>query len=146
MFLDTDFLRDEEIRLVLYDTDPGDERRQWVPSYKFNICDPNGTKMGICDLRIGHNERVFFGGNIGYEIFEEYRGHHYAAKACRLLFGLARKHDMGYVLIACNPANIASRKTCEHLGCRFLGEIDLPADHILRRDGRTKQCVFRVDL
>ena len=146
MFLNTDFLYDDEIKLVLKYTYIGNASKQLVPGYRFFICDHGGKESGICDLRIGHNGRTYFGGNIGYEIYEPYRGHHYAAKACRLLFELARKHDLGYVLITCNPANIASRKTCERLGCQFLGEVDLPADHELRRDGRIRQCIFRVDL
>ena len=71
-------------------------------------CDNNGTKIGVCDLRIGHNENTYYGGNIGYGIDEEYRGHHYAGKACLLLFELARKHEWDYVIITCNPDNFAS--------------------------------------
>ena len=55
--------------------------------------------MGVCDLRIGHNDNVYYGGNIGYSIGEAYRGHHYAAKACLLLFELAKKHNLEYVII-----------------------------------------------
>lgn len=40
--------------------------------------------MGYCDLRIGYNDNLYYGGHIGYGINEEYRGHHYDAKACEL--------------------------------------------------------------
>lgn len=36
--------------------------------------------MGQCDLRIGYNERLYYGGHIGYQIDEKYRGHHYSKK------------------------------------------------------------------
>jgi len=40
----------------------------WVPAYHFAICNPNGIKMGSCDLRIGHNDKLYYGGNIGYRV------------------------------------------------------------------------------
>ncbi len=146
MFFDTDFLRDDEIKLVLEMTESADKKRQWVPAYIFAICNHEGEKMGVCSLRIGHNMRTYYGGNIGYEVYEPFRGHHYAAKACRLLFELAKKHDLGYVLITCRPDNAASRKTCEHLGCRFLEDAEVTPECGLPLDGRTHQRIFRLDL
>lgn len=67
--------------------------------------------MGVCDLRIGYTEGLYFGGHIGYSIDPEFRGHHYAAQACELLFLLAAKHHMPYLIISCNPDNWPSRKT-----------------------------------
>ena len=37
-----------------------------------------------------------------------HRGHHYAGKACKLLFQLAQRHGMEYVIITCNPDNYPS--------------------------------------
>ena len=70
-FLNTDFLKNEEIQLVLEKTVDADPARNWLPAYHFTICDPAGTKMGVCDLRIGHNESVYYGGNIGYRETEK---------------------------------------------------------------------------
>lgn len=103
--------------------------------------------MGVCDLRIGYNQRVYYGGNIGYRIKEEYRGHHYAAKACLLLFKLAKEHGMKYLIITCNPDNYPSRKTCEYIGCRLVEIVELPADNDMRlTDGETEKCIYRVNL
>ena len=88
-FLDTSDLKNEEITLRLDHTFPGDSVRNWVPAYYFDILDATGQKVGICDLRIGHNEGLYYGGNIGYAVDEPFRGNHYAEKACRLLFELA---------------------------------------------------------
>lgn len=71
MFLDTAFLKNEEIQLLLEKTADGDEKRNWVPAYHFSICNLNGTKMGQCDLRIGYNDNLYYGGHIGYTIFPE---------------------------------------------------------------------------
>lgn len=146
-FLNTDFLVSDEIRLVVERLAPGDPIRKWVPAYHFYICDLDGHRMGTCDLRIGHTEGLYYGGHIGYAIAEEYRGHHYAAKACKLLFDLARKHELGYVYITCDPENIASRKTCEYLDGKFLGIVELPLDNDMRIQlGDTHKCIFKFEL
>ena len=113
MFYDTEDLKDGEIQLRLERTAEGNPEKNWVPAYYFGICLADGTRIGQCDLRIGHNDRLYIGGNIGYGIDEGYRGHRYAAKACRLLFRQARKHGLGYVIITCDPTNTASSRTCE---------------------------------
>lgn len=146
MFLNTDFLRNDEIVLKLERTAEGNPEKGWVPAYHFAICNLAGEKMGVCDLRIGHNDMLYYGGNIGYSMDKPYRGHHYAAKACVLLFELARKHDLGYVIITCNPENIASKKTCEYAGGILLETAELPADNDMREKGETHKCIFRFAL
>ncbi|MBQ3242123.1 MAG: GNAT family N-acetyltransferase [Oscillospiraceae bacterium] len=146
MFFDTSFLKSEEIRLVLERVSDGDPVRKWVPAYYFAICDLNGNKMGSCDLRIGHNEMLYYGGNIGYRVEEPFRGNRYAAKACRLLFELARKHQLEYLIITCNPDNLPSRKTIEAVGGKLLEIVPLPADSDMRTAGDREKCIFRIDL
>ncbi len=145
LFYDTDFLRSEELVLRLDKTVEGNQN--WLPTYHFHICDHSGNRLGKCDLRIGHNEGVYYGGNIGYQIFPEYRGRHYAGKACLLLYELAKRHGMDYLIITCNPDNYASRKTCEYAGCRLTEIVELPADNDMRLEkGETEKCIYRVDL
>ncbi len=146
MFINTDFLKSDEISLVLEKTVDGNDEKGWVPAYHFAICDDRGTKMGVCDLRIGHNDNLYYGGNIGYSVAEEYRGHHYAGKACLLLFELARKHDLEYLIITCNPDNYASRKTCEYAGGELLEIVELPEDNDMRDKGEFEKCIFRFQL
>ena len=147
MFIGTGFLKTGELQLILEKTVEGDEARQWLPAYHFAICNGRGEKMGTCDLRIGHNESVYYGGNIGYRIAEPYRGHHYAGKACRLLFELAKRHGMDYLIITCNPDNWPSRKTCEYAGGRLIEIVELPEDNGMRvEDGETHKCIYRFEL
>lgn len=146
-FLDTSFLRGDEIRLVLDHTAEADPVKGWVPAYHLNICLTDGTRIGRCDLRIGHNRNLHFGGNIGYTIFPDWRGHHYAEKACRLLFALAKKHGLDWLIITCRPDNLPSRRTCERLGGELLEIAELPEDNDMRREnGYTHVCVFRYEL
>lgn len=146
MFLNTDFLKNDEIQLVLEKTVDGDAKKEWVPAYHFTICSNEGEKLGVCDLRVGHNDKLYYGGNIGYCIEEEHRGHHYAGKACLLLFELARKHGMEYIIITCNPDNYASRKTCEYAGGDLLEIVELPEGNDMREDGELEKCIFRFQL
>lgn len=145
MFLNTDFLRSDTLVLRLDHTVDADPARDWLPAYHFLICAPDGTQMGKCDLRIGHNHKTYYGGNIGYRIDEPYRGHHYAAKACRLLFELAKRHGMDRLTITCTPDNLPSRRTCEALSGRLLEITDLPADNDMRPKV-TRVCVFEFTL
>ena len=118
-----------------------------MPAYHFLICDRKGTVMGHCALRIGYNDSLYYVGHIGYSIYEEYRGNHYAAKACKLLFLLAKKHGMSYLYITCNPDNLPSRRICEYLQGEFLGVADLPEDNDMRiNKGKTQMCIFKFNL
>ena len=147
MFFDTKFLRNDEIILRLVKTAPADSEKGYVPAYYFDICSARtGRAMGRCDLRIGHTENVYYGGNIGYSVQEEYRGHHYAGKACLLLFELSKLHGMEYLYITCNPWNIASRKTCEYVGGVLETIVDLPEDNEMYKKGDRRKCIYRVPL
>ena len=145
-FLNTDFLKTDELWLKLVRTADEDPVKNWVPAYHFAICLPDGQEVGACNLRIGHNEALYYGGNIGYRVAEEHRGHHYAAKACKLLFELAKKHKLEYVIITCNPDNWPSRKTCEYAGGTLIEICDLPEDNDMYRKGERSKCIFRFEL
>ena len=146
MFLDTAFLKNDEIQLLLEKTVDGNEEKDWVPAYHFAICNSEGCKMGNIDLRIGHNDKLYYGGNIGYRVEEPYRGYHYAGKACLLLFELAKKHELEYLIITCDPDNYPSRKTCEYAGGELLEIVELPEDNDMRERGMTEKCIYRFEL
>ena len=145
-FYPTDDLRDGEILLRLDRTCEGMPEKNWVPAYYFDICLPDGTATGRCDLRIGHNDRLYIGGNIGYAVDEPRRGHHYAAKACKLLFRQARKHGLDYVIITCDPANRASARTCELAGGRYIETVPVPEDSDMYAKGDREVMIYRFDL
>ena len=147
IFLDTSFMKSDEITLALNHTSPGDPVRGWVPAYHFDICDRQGNKVGVCNLRVGDNDKLYYVGHIGYRVHEPYRGRHYAEKACRLLFQLAKRHGMPCLIITCNPDNIPSRRTCERLGGELIEIAELPADNDMRlEDGETHKCIFKFPL
>ena len=146
MFYDVSDLRSDEIFLKLNRTCDAQPEKNWLPAYYFDICLLDGTSIGGCDLRIGHNDKTYLGGNIGYAVNEEYRGHHYAAKACELLFMLARKHGMDHVIITCDPVNAASNRTCERLHGEYLETADIPEDNEMFEAGKRQVKIYRFDL
>ena len=146
MFLDTSDLKDGEIFLRLDRTCDAQPEKRWLPAYYFDICLLDGMKIGYCDLRIGHNDKTYIGGNIGYGIDAPYRGHHYAAKACALLFRQARKHRMEYLIITCDPDNAASSRTCELAGGRYIETADIPEDNDRYAEGKRRVMIYRFEL
>ena len=139
-------LRDGEIFLRLERTCGAQPEKRWLPAYYFSICLADGTKAGYCDLRIGHNEKTYIGGNIGYGIDAPYRGHHYAARACLLLFRLARKHGMDHLFITCDPDNHASARTCELAGGSYVETATIPEDNEMYAEGKRQAMVYRFEL
>ena len=146
MFYDVSDLKTEEIFLKLVKTCDAQPEKQWVPGYYFDICLLDGTKIGYCDLRIGHNAKTYIGGNIGYGIDEPYRGHHYAAKACALLFRQARKHGLDHLTISCQPSNKASSRTCEIAGGEYIETADIPEDNEMYAEGKRRAMIYRFAL
>ena len=145
-FFDTSDLRSEELVLRLDRTSQAQPERNWVPAYYFTICLPDGTPVGGCDLRIGHNRSTYLGGNIGYHVDETYRGHRYAAKACALLFRQARKHGMDHLYISCPVENLASDCTCRLAGGSLAETADVPEDNDMYAEGIRRVNIYRFAL
>ena len=126
-FAEVGYLTDGEIDLILEKKVPANLEPFHVPAYHFKIKKHlTSVEIGKIDIRIGHNEMTFYGGNIGYEIYPPYQGHHYAAKACLIIKKIALLHGMTYVYISCLPENIPSNKTCQRLKTSWLGTYLIP--------------------
>lgn len=83
-------------------------------------------EIGILSYRDGESECVYYYGHIGYHINETWRGHHYALEACRLIRSVILMSGKESVVITCDPDNLASRKTCERLGCTLERTVAVP--------------------
>jgi tagatose 1,6-diphosphate aldolase len=144
-FLDPDPLYDHDLQLVLAETYSGNAFRDFVPAYRFHMRHAQlGSKMGEIELRIGVTPHlVMHAGQIGYEVFPAYRGHHYAARSVQLLLPLAMRHGLQPLWITCNPDNYASRRTCELAGFELVEIVNLPPDSDLYRSGERQKCRYR---
>lgn len=147
-WIDPGKLLDADIELILAERSPAEPSKGFVPAYKFVIRRTGESEeIGNIDLRVGTTHRLrMYGGHLAYGVKPNFRGHHYAARACRLLLPLARKHGLNELWITCNPDNIASRRTCEIAGAIFIEIVDLPEDIDMYQEGERQKCRYRIDL
>lgn len=147
-FHDPGPLIDDDLVLVLREEYPGDPAINYVPAYKFKMTLTNQPEeIGNIELRVGNTDSiVLYGGHIAYGVEPAYRGHRYAARACRLLLPLARSHGLTTLWITCNPDNFASRRTCELAGATLVEIVDLPEDNDMYQQGERQKCRYRLDL
>lgn len=117
-----------------------------APAYRYEL-QIGGERIGSATLRISSGDYFEqYAGQIGYGVEPAYRGHRYAARACRLLFQIARLHGLSTLWITCNPENVASRRTCELIGGELVEIVDVPPDLDLYREGDRQKCRYRVRL
>ncbi len=133
-----------EVRLIPTGHTDGDSTH--LPALYYSVRLADGTKVGTCELRLGHHAATELHGNISYTVFPPYRGHGYAASASKQLLRIAAEHGMKSLLITCGEENIASYRTCIALGGEYRGVVPLPDGHSLRRPDRKAVHVFRFSL
>jgi RimJ/RimL family protein N-acetyltransferase len=144
-FIDIPMLTDGELYLLCYEKKPAEPERKRVPAYMFAICRA-GEKVGEISLRIGYTDGLYYGGQIGYGIDEEHRGHGYAARACRLLTYVAKAHGMKKLLITNDERNEASRRVCEKLGAKHVLYGRVPEWHDLYKEGHRYGNIYEWSL
>ena len=145
-FIDPGPLVDDELELVLVETTPGDPIAEMLPYYKFDM-QADGRKAGYIRLRIGNTHNIMmYGGHIGYGVEPEFRGNHYAERACRLILQIGKAHGLDTIWITTNPDNIPSRRTIERLGARLVEIVPLPEDNDQYRGGDREKCRYRLDI
>jgi predicted acetyltransferase len=117
-----------------------------VPTYQFHMVDRETREvLGHIRLSTGstpHIER--YAGHIGFGVFSQHRGHHYAARAVRLLLPLARKLGIDPLWLTCDPENLSSRRTLELAGAKFIEIVDVPVGCVIHRKGHPKKCRYRL--
>lgn len=147
-FLDVDVLEDGDLSLRVHNKSPGDPQRSWGPAYHFHMYRRGDPRIaGSIVLRVSNSDYIAnYAGHIGYGVEVPFRGQHLAARACKLLFPLARAHGLNPLWITCNPDNLASRRTCELAGATFVEIVDLPTDLDMYHEGERQKCRYRVDL
>jgi len=141
-------IQGKEIDLILNEFCEAIPEKGYVPKFIYDIVlHDTQTIIGECDARIGYNDNIFYGGNIGYSVNPEYRGHGYAGEAVKLLYKVFQENDINKIYITNNPENINSKRVCEKLGANFLGLFELPADNPMRiEDGESHKNIFEIEL
>ncbi|HMM01153.1 MAG TPA: GNAT family N-acetyltransferase [Bacilli bacterium] len=140
-----DFIKGKRIDLIIQSKDGGNDKI--IPFYYFSIVlHDTVCEVGKISLRIGHNHHSFFNGNIGYEVYEGYRGHNYAFEAIKTIVPLAIFHDMDYLILTCAADNIPSKKTIEKTGAVFLKSVTPPSDYVFYFKDIPPYCIYRLNI
>ncbi len=139
-------LRDGDLRLELLENSLHPVHQ--VQTYFLRMVHAeNGVEVGTINLRDAHNEYIErYAGHLGYSVREEHRGHRYAARALKLLLPLAAKLGINPLWVTCDPENIASRKTLECVGARFVEIVQVPEDTAIFQSGHRTKCRYRLDV
>jgi tagatose 1,6-diphosphate aldolase len=140
---------DDGLQLVLKKTTPADPIKRYVPGYEFDLHEKGRkkAKVGTIRLRIGRTRPLIgWCGHVGYGVDKRARGRRYAARSCMLLFPLAYAHGLRTLWITCDPKNIASRRTCEIAGGRYVNTVRVPTGTEMYEEGRRWVRRYKFDL
>lgn len=102
-----------------------------------------GQEAGNINLKAGYSDNIVnYRGNVGFTVYENFRGNHFSSRACRLLIPLFNILDMPKIWITCNLGNIASRKSIEAFGATYIDTRTMPDESPLiryyKKESRTK--------
>lgn len=127
-FLDPGVLADDVITLRVAELHAANPPYGIVASYAFAMHRTrDDLRVGQISLRLSDAERfLLYYGQIGYGVDVMHRGHGYASRAVQLLLPFARRHAFPELWITCGPENLASRRTLENAGFRFVEIVAVP--------------------
>ena len=125
-------LTDGEIKLAARNHDQPDYDAGVLPRYAFSIIHIGDNKdIGVVYFAVDTTRRQYMRGHLSYAVSPNYRGHGYAAKACKLIKKVALAHGFARLYIGSGADNTASRKTIEKLGTSPITIDDIPDYKIL---------------
>lgn len=101
-----------------------------VPEYRFAIHRlPDGLRIGRIHIRVTNDDQIVNTiGHSGYAVDVAHRGNGYAARAIKLIVGLAKHWEVLPIWILIEPGNIASRRSVEQAGFELVDVIDSPEE------------------
>lgn len=146
VFLGTNCLNNSEIDLKVSKEEESVAKYGGAPVYYFDVLNVDKDKIGVAELRVGHNDELYYYGNIFVKIDPRYEGFKYGYKVSKLLLKLAKKHEMGYVSITCKEDDYKCKSTCEQLGMKLLDVATLPDNHPIHRMGIDKASIYVLDI
>ena len=87
---------DDDLEVRVRDRLPANPAKGFVPVYVFEMrVAGTGEAAGELELRIGNTDLIRnYGGHLGYRVYVPFRGRHFAARACRLVVPVARRHGL----------------------------------------------------
>jgi len=124
------FGSDRDLELVLNEKTMATEPDATVPVYKFKMIHAHsGREMGEINLRAGYTENIeLYRGNIGFSVYEGFRGNHLSGRSCLLLRPFIQSLGLEAVWLTCDLNNIASRRNLEYAGAQYIDTRRVPDD------------------
>lgn len=118
-----------------------------VPAYSYVMRHATtGEELGSIRLRIGNTPHIhLYAGHIGYAVHPPHRGHHYAARAVRLLIPLAHSLGIDPLWITCDPDNAASRRSLELAGAEYIETVTVPDSSPINNTEHPYKCRYRLN-
>lgn len=114
--------RDGELELRLVGNSKATMPDNTIDTLHFKMINTKtNNEMGELNCRLGYSENIVqYRGNIGFTVYEQFRGHEYAKRSCLLLVKLLQDLDLSVIWLTCNKNNIPSKKTIENIGATFV--------------------------
>ena len=136
-------LHNEQIVLRLTNYEVTDAEYGISDGYLFHIYKRHSLKkIGYISLRLGESPGLYYLGHIGYRIDEPYRGHGFAAQACRLMTPVMQQEGLQSLVITTDTDNWASRRACEKIGCVLESVVPVPEAYRILCSGSTAKCRY----
>lgn len=116
------------MRLLFKEIKPVTEPDTNVSAYHFSMQNTlTNEEMDGINIKAGYTENIKkYRGNIGFTVFEPYRGNYYSARSCILLLTVLKILEMNLVYLTCNLDNYASRKNIERIGAVYQETVTIP--------------------
>jgi tagatose 1,6-diphosphate aldolase len=123
-------LIDEELRLVFVEKHMASEPDTNVPVYRFRMTNELSTvEKGEINLRAGYTANIeLYRGNIGFTVFENFRGHYLSGRSCLVLKPFIRSLGFETIWLTCNSDNLASKRNFEYIGALYVDTRSVPDD------------------
>jgi predicted acetyltransferase len=108
-------------------TEPDSELQAYCFSMKNLMTE---KEMGTINIKAGYTKNIVnYRGNIGFTVYEEYRGRHYSERSCFLLIPVICVLKMTPIWLTCDVGNIASIRNIERIGAVYVNTIYVPEDY-----------------
>ncbi len=105
----------------------------------------------VCNQEVGklivRKQDNGYDGHIGYTISPYYRGNNYAFKAVMASIPFLKQLKIEELVITCSPNNIASKKTIEKLGLKYVDTKIIPR-HLKKQfaQNETSKMIYKISV
>ncbi len=110
----------------------GNNEESCVPCYRCRLrLAGTDSRVGTISLRLNmvRNSELYYDGNLGYYIREDFRGRGYAVKGCKLAALIAKAEGMKELVICCDVENVRSMNVIKKLGASITEIIEVPEEY-----------------